>query len=103
MAIHVDLVENRWSSGYQERVGKVFEGASGVVVEPGGHYSELVLGNGHGPRAGREQQFLDDLADRYHSDYFFATQPHDDEECPFANGDRVQLDSAPAAQPAAHA
>ena len=86
MARHVDLVETRWSSGYQERVAKVYRNGKGIAVRSGEpRYSKIV--HAAPGAAGDPDKFLKGLADRYHGDYFFATKPHDDAECPFAHGD----------------
>lgn len=103
MALHVDLIENRWSGGYQQRVGKVFVCEGHVEVEPASRYRELVLSAYGDERVSKPKQFLNELGDRYHSDYFFATGPHDEETCPFSHEDRVPFTQSPAIHPAATA
>jgi hypothetical protein len=93
MAPHVDLVENRWSAGYQERVGTVFEERGTVRVEADdAHYREVVLGAMPELMAQDPMKFLEELARRFHSDYFFATELHDEANCPFADGSRIPFE-----------
>lgn len=103
MALHVDLIENRWSGAYQERVGKVFVSDGHVEVEPESRYRDLLLSNYGDERISKPKQFLNELAERYHNDYFFASGPHDEATCPFSHGERVPFAQAPAIHAAATA
>lgn len=104
MALHVDLIENRWSGGFQERVGTVYVSDGQVDVKSDNpHYREIVLeGMPDAPKTSAAE-LLDDLPRRFHSDYFFASAPHDDDECPFARGSHVRIQQSPIAQPTSHA
>jgi hypothetical protein len=100
MPSHVDLVENRWSAGYQERVGSAYRGAHGVEVDAQDqHYREIVLRGGE-EMSSDPDRFLEGLSARFHSDYFFATELHDETTCPFADGDHLPFRRQPVAQPA---
>ena len=101
MASHVDLVENRWSAGWQERVGTVFLDAGHVQVRTEDHhYREVVLGSLPELMAESASKFLQALPGHFHSDYFFATEPHDEADCPFAAGDRIAMEQASSTQQA---
>ncbi len=103
MASHVDLVENRWSAGYQERVGKAFRRGDVVEVETGDpHYREVVLG-ADGQQRSDPDGFLASLSSRFHSDYFFATELHDENRCPFADGEQLPFQGQTVAHPAGSA
>lgn len=100
MASHVDLVENRWSAGYQERVGRAYRSATGIEIDTDDeHYRDVVLGAG-GDRPKDPEGFLASLPGRFHSDYFFATEVHDDDVCPFAHGDQLPFRGERVAHPA---
>ena len=89
MAPHVDLIENRWSGGYQERVGvATVQGGRIEVKADSAHYRDLVQ-NALPELSSRPERFLAQLPRKFHSDYFFATEPHEDADCPFAHGTRV--------------
>ena len=103
MAAHVDLVENRWSGGYQERVGTVQVRGGQPEVEPSSerymHYRDVVLSALPEVMAASIWRMrLRALPRHFHSDYFFATEPHDERECPFAGGDQVALSATQTAQ-----
>jgi hypothetical protein len=90
MAPHVDLVENRWSAGYQERVGTVFEERGSVQVKTAdAHYRQVVLESMPELLAQDPARFTEELARRFHSDYFFATELHDEDSWPFGHGERI--------------
>lgn len=92
MAPHVDLVENRWSGGYQELVATVLEDRGTVQVKTDdAHYRQVVLDSMPELLAQDPTRFLEELARRFHSDYFFATELHDDDACPFAHGGRISF------------
>lgn len=91
MAWHVDLIQNRWSGGYQERVGRAYEVDGHLEVDADEHCRRIVLEVASGMEAERAQNRL--LAERFHSDYFFVTPGHDDETCPFREGDRLPFNS----------
>lgn len=99
MAWHVDLIENRWSAGYQERVGRAYDVDGHLEVDADEHYRRIVLEVASRMEAGRAVNTL--LAERFHSDYFFVTPGHDDETCPFRERDRLpfQQQDAGAALP----
>ena len=99
MAKHVDLVENRWSAGYQERVGRAYNDGHGVIVEADERYRAAVLGD-NGVGEGDPDALVAELARRFHGDYFFATLPHEDHDCPFADGDLLPFKREPVAEPA---
>lgn len=103
MAWHVDLIENRWSGGYQELVGRAYEVDGHVEVDADDHYRRIVLDATAGVEPERALNGL--LAERFHSDYFFVTQGHDDETCPFRQGDRLPFhqEDAGATVPASRA
>lgn len=82
--LHVDLVENRWSAGFRERVGIVYVDDGRLVVEcEHPHYREIVR---EAAASVPPAETLSELSRRFHGDYFFATVPHTESECPFARG-----------------
>jgi hypothetical protein len=96
------LVEIRWSGGYQERVGTALEEHGRVEVKTDdAHYRGVVL-ESMPELVAEPARFLGELARKFHSDYFFATELHDDDNCPFAQGDKIPFEQAKAAK-AAHA
>ena len=63
------------------------------------HYRDLVQ-NALPELSSRPERFLAQLPRKFHSDYFFATEPHEDADCPFAHGTRVVFEQHPrAAEP----
>ena len=100
MPAHVDLIENRWSAGHQERVGRAFEGPHGVEVDTrDDRYRDIVLGS-DAAAASNPEQFLRGLASHFHSDYFFANELHDDEDCPFGESNTLPFGAQPVADSA---
>ncbi len=101
MGQHVDLVENRWSAGYQERVGRAYQEGGDVKVQTDAdHYRAAVLDWDPELRAKDPEAFLSKLTHRLHSDYFFATDLHNDQDCPFAHGEQVPFQPERIADPA---
>jgi hypothetical protein len=102
VAAHIDLVENRWSGGYQERVGTVQVSGGQPEVEPSNerytHYRDIVLGALPEVMAASVEKWFHTLPQHFHSDYFFATEPHDERQCPFAGGDQVAISVTETAQ-----
>lgn len=37
------------------------------------------------------ERWFKTLPQHFHSDYFFATEPHDEHDCPFSGGDQIAL------------
>jgi hypothetical protein len=62
------------------------------------HYREVVL-QSMPELAADPERFLGELARHFHSDYFFATELHDDDRCPFAHGDQIPFERRGIAHP----
>ncbi len=94
MTAHIDLVENHWATAYQERVARVVLDSEHLQVDADPHWQELVLGvlARTGLAEGSEPA-LRALAERFKSDYVFATALHTDDECPFAEAKRIPVQS----------
>jgi hypothetical protein len=107
MALHVDVVENRWSAGHQKRVARAWLADAGEIkVEADdGHWQRLVEGVLADAEAERPELALEALAKHFKSDYAHATEPHDDDRCEFAAGDELPFEGkavpTQAPQPAA--
>ena len=56
------------------------------------HCREIVVESMPQVMAQDPMRFLEELSRRFHSDYFFATELHDDESCPFAKGSRTPFE-----------
>jgi hypothetical protein len=105
MTLHVDVVQNKWSAGTQNRVARVELGQGGeITVHSDDHWDRLVRDALDGIDADSPDGLLRGLAGHFTSDYVFATEPHDANECPFAGGEELPFHDAPsrdrAAQPA---
>lgn len=85
-ALHVDVVKNEWLAGYQHMVARIFlDDEDRLSVEADDSSWEATalrpvrgLDPGDDPRA-----FFYGLAEHLHGTYLFATEPHDDEHCPY--------------------
>lgn len=105
MALHVDVVENKWSAGKQKRVACVELGQGGEInVEGDDHWNRLIRDALARIDADSPDGLLRGLASHFTSDYVFATEPHDAGECRFAGGQELPFEEAPshdrAVQPA---
>jgi hypothetical protein len=105
MTLHVDVVQNKWSAGTQNRVARVELGQSGEITVFGDqHWDRLVRDALERIDADSPNGLLRGLAGHFTSDYVFATEPHVASECPFAGGDELPFHEARtrdrAAQPA---
>jgi hypothetical protein len=105
MALHVDVVENKWSAGTRKRAARVELAQGGEIsVEGDDHWHRLVHDALDRIDADSPDGRLRGLASHFTSDYVFATEPHDASECPFAGGEELPFEEAPsrdrAAQPA---
>ena len=91
MALHVDLVRNDWSGGYQERVAqlRLKDGRLDVnTADP--KWAEVALRPLPGLDPNEEpKRFLEELHRHLRGTHLTATQPHHDKDCPFKNGDRL--------------
>jgi hypothetical protein len=98
---HVDIIHNQWSAGTQTVEARVSI-ANGRVRFRGALASQwrnqLV---GSFQEAGlvdpwdNPEGFVSQLHERYRNDYFFATQPHDRGQCPFARHRVLPMPSVP--------
>src|SRR5215210_2776173 len=96
MALHVDVVENKWSAGKQRRVAEVRITQGEIHVDGDAHWVGLVRDallklEGDAPDA-----LLRALVGHFNSDYAFATEPHDHDACPFTHGNELPFEEAPA-------
>lgn len=95
MAVHVDLVETRWSSGHQERVARVTLAEGSIEVAGKGHWEELVRDFLESADLTEDGEALEAVANHFKGDYAHATSPHEDDQCPFADGDRLPFEASP--------
>lgn len=88
---HVDVVKNEWLAGFQHLVARVYVEDDAIQLEASDHdlWANIVL-RAHVDRETGEEITPDqgpEFVDRLHvvlsGDYLFATEPHDDSECPF--------------------
>ena len=105
MALHVDVVENKWSAGVQKCVARVELAHGGAINVVGDeHWERLVRAALDRIDADSPDGFLRGLASHFTSDYVFATEPHDTGECHFGHGQELPFEDAPqrdrSAQPA---
>lgn len=92
---HVDVVKNEWLAGFQHVVARVWEDLGRLVVESPERetWEPIILGRGvREPTTGEvveaekePERFLHLLPANIHGTYLFATEPHPDHECPFAD------------------
>lgn len=86
---HVDVIKNEWLAGYQVLVARVYLEAGSLRVdspEPD-LWNRIVLrpyvDNGRELTPDNGESFLAHLHAGLHGDYLFATEPHDEQECPY--------------------
>jgi hypothetical protein len=99
MSMHVDLVKNEWLAGIQVRLVTVTSTGdhnSLVNVTPGW---EDLLGRELTDRAGESvyvaKESLGVLPQLFQGEYVFATDPHDESDCPFQWGPVVAMTALP--------
>jgi hypothetical protein len=103
MPLHVDIIENQWSAGYQQRVARVWVADAHVEVEGDDHWFNLVHQVMEHSGAGSPEADLDAIAEHFKGDYAHATVPHGDDACPFAGGDRLPFEAESSRTREAHA
>src|SRR5215216_6256300 len=84
---HVDVVKNEWLAGFQHMVARVTLDETGkVAVQTADEaWREIVLRPVGDVDPERDPEaFLHNLAGAIHGTYLFATDVHDDANCPFA-------------------
>jgi hypothetical protein len=97
VALHVDVVQNEWLAGYQERVAKLRMQEGGIKVEcDDDKWVEVVLR----PTAGLDpvdgpEEFFHGLHGVLAGDYLCATTPHHEKDCPFHRDARLPLVQQP--------
>lgn len=94
MSLHVDVVKNEPLAGVQQRIAVIVADHGEVHVEPEewSDRIERLAGpmNGHSPA-----DYLSHVAERLaDSTYIFATEPHREADCTFADDDIVPADVA---------
>ncbi len=103
MSKHVDLVKNEWLAGMQVRLATATETDSGhqlSSVTPG--WEDLLtrpLTDQYGNAVYLAKEPLDAIPRHYNSEYVFATEVHDESDCPFRYGEVVVM--APLPDPSA--
>ena len=101
MTLHVDLVETRWSAGFQECVAKVIAHTNGLQIKGAEAHWERLIRDALAD-AGADDDLgkaLSVLSAHFKSDYAHATEPHDDDQCPFAHGQRIPFDAGQVTEP----
>jgi hypothetical protein len=88
---HVDVVKNEWLAGFQRVVARVTFEDDGIRIDTDDHdrWDPIVLrpfvvresGDELNPDKGEE--FVIHLHEQIRGDYLFATELHDDKQCPF--------------------
>ena len=97
MARHVDLVKNEWLAGMQIRLVSVVDTGGGfrlADVTPGWEdllTRETVGDDGYPTFVTKEP--LEALPRMFHSEYVFATEAHDEAQCPFRFGPVLAMQS----------
>ena len=90
--MHVDLVKNEWLAGFQHVAARIYQDDGRLRMESGEpekwqHLIGLPLrdreqGRTIDPRE-RPNEFFDRLHALIAGDYLFATEPHDEADCPY--------------------
>jgi hypothetical protein len=102
MAEHVDLVKNEWLAGMQIRLATVLRSNGDVAlanVTPG--WEDLLsrpLPNGDGDvfyLMKEPDKALGFLSQFFTSEYVFATEVHDENDCPFRHGGVLAMKQVP--------
>lgn len=91
MALHVDVVQNEWLSGYQERVARVrLHGGAVEVDATDPKWREVILRplDDLDP-SDDPDRFFRELSERLHGSHLFATQPHHEKDCKFRQAERI--------------
>jgi len=96
---HVDVVKNEWLAGYHVVVARVYDADGDPKFDTVDKaWEELLSGF---LQRGNGSLDLDSLHNRLHGDYVFATEPHDEADCPFADGVGATVPLRAADQPSA--
>jgi len=98
---HVDIVHNQWTAGTQSVEARVSVHAGrllfrGLLASQWRH--RLVDGfaeSGLPDPIEEPERFVVQLHERYQNDYFFATEPHDRDLCPYGSKRVIQMPTAP--------
>jgi hypothetical protein len=100
MALHVDVLENRWSAGYQQRVARAWIEDGHIEVDGDEHWVRLVREVLDGAEADHPRRALATVAEHFNSDYAEALEPHDDGDCPLGDDGCIPFEAGdtPAAQ-----
>ena len=84
---HVDLVKNEWMVGLQYQIARVALDSMGKIEirgdDPARWRASLLRTVGDIDPTKDPEAFLAALPERLHGDYLFATEPHDERDCPF--------------------
>lgn len=99
--LHVEIVQNEWSSARQRVVARLRLSDGSVAVEHTGsddHWSEVALRPFMDRESGMEvapetdpERFLRALHHHLRGDYLFATEAHEDGDCEFTLGEDIPL------------
>jgi hypothetical protein len=91
---HVDVVKNEWLAGFQHVVARVFPEGEDVHVDTQDpeRWEPVILRPFADPESGEEinpergAEFVVRLHEQIRGDYLFATELHDESNCPFHGG-----------------
>jgi hypothetical protein len=87
---HIDLVRNDFKAGTQSAVARVYlsEDSYGLIVKDtaGQHYENNIFDALGEQAKGPAATIVDALARLFKGPYLVASDPHGDQECPFAEG-----------------
>ncbi len=84
---HVDVVKNEWLAGFQVVVARVCDDGGTVQIKAAKPEWEALIEKYRDAEASSDA-FIGGLHEHLHGDYLFATEPHDETECPF-HGDVI--------------
>lgn len=102
MSQHVDVVWNEWAAGRQSVVARVtLQGGKVSVESPDPKtWREVVLRPLRDPKSGavitadgEPDQFVAALAEQLHGSHLFATEPHDEQTCPFPDQQQTRIET----------
>jgi hypothetical protein len=102
MTLHVDVVKNEWLAGFQHPVARVFLRSGALDVEspdPERWFSFLRESVGDIDPTRDAMEFLAALPHNIQGTYIFATEPHDEDQCPYHDHPVVPIESRLAERP----
>jgi hypothetical protein len=98
---HVDIVRNDWLAGRQSVVARasLADGKLTIDSPQPGTWSEVVLRPLRDPDTGKPisadgdpDRFFAALSSQLHGSHLFATEPHEEQECPFPTWEQTLIE-----------